>query len=71
MLGRPFTITGRVQQGAKRGRELGFPTANIGIAPEYEVLAKGVYVVQVEGLSNRAVQGVANFGRRPSVGVQS
>jgi len=64
MLGRPYTLPGKVVAGAGRGRTLGFPTANI--APERPVLvAAGVYActAEVAGQSRRAV---VNIGVRPT-----
>jgi riboflavin kinase/FMN adenylyltransferase len=61
LLGHPYTISGRVAHGAKLGRALGFPTANIVLrrAPPLS----GIFVVQAEGLG----RGVASVGRRPTV----
>jgi len=61
LLGHPYTISGRVAHGAKLGRGLGFPTANI-VLRRPPPLA-GIYVVQVDGLG----RGVASVGRRPTV----
>jgi riboflavin kinase/FMN adenylyltransferase len=61
LLGRPYTISGKVGQGARLGRELGFPTANIALAQRPPLA--GIYVVEVEGLG----PGVASVGRRPTV----
>ena len=61
LLGRPYSITGRVLHGAKRGRQLGFPTANLGLKRKVTPLS-GVYAVKVEGK-----MGVANIGTRPTV----
>jgi riboflavin kinase/FMN adenylyltransferase len=64
LLGRPFLIEGDVVGGAKRGRELGFPTANIVPDPSCR-LKHGIYAVtiSVEGVT---YGGVASFGRRPT-----
>ena len=61
LLGHPYTISGRVAHGAKLGRSLGFPTANIVLrrAPPLS----GVFVVQAEGFG----PGVASLGLRPTV----
>jgi riboflavin kinase/FMN adenylyltransferase len=61
LLGHPYTISGRVAHGAKLGRALGFPTANIVLrrAPPLS----GIFVVEVAGLG----RGVASVGRRPTV----
>ena len=65
MLGRPYSIIGRVFHGDKRGRQLGFPTANVSLKRRVSPLA-GVYAVQVN-LSNGVFYGVANVGCRPTV----
>ena len=65
LLGRPFTITGRVRHGDKRGRTIGFPTANIALG-DYLRPAFGVYAVTIEG-AGQTYRGVANLGRRPTV----
>jgi riboflavin kinase/FMN adenylyltransferase len=66
IMGRDFSVVGRVVHGESRGKELGFPTANLemcGLHP-----AKGVYVVQVElpMASEGPVWGVANLGVQPT-----
>jgi riboflavin kinase/FMN adenylyltransferase len=70
LLGRPWEIEGRVEHGDQRGRQLGFPTANITIGDYLEPLL-GVYAVKAGidmGAATRWVDGVANLGRRPTVG---
>lgn len=75
LLGRSFEIEGRVEQGDKRGRAIGFPTANIEL-DDYVRPAKGVYAVRagidtpVEGERTHTEwhDGVANLGRRPTFG---
>jgi len=64
LLGHPYTISGRVAHGAKLGRSLGFPTANIVLRRPPPL--SGIYVVEVEGLDGRRA-GVASVGRRPTV----
>jgi len=66
LLGHPFSITGRVAQGDQRGRHIGFPTANIRLN-RHQPAIQGVYIVQVNGLGNDSLQGVANIGQRPTV----
>ena len=66
MLGRPFGMSGRVAHGAKRGRIIGFPTANI-FLHRRAVPISGVYAVKVLGIENEVVYGVANVGTRPTV----
>lgn len=63
LLGYPWFVSGTVVHGDKRGRELGFPTANIQLDPNCR-LRHGVYAVRV-GIGNVRYDGVANFGRRP------
>ena len=63
LLGRPYSIAGRVAHGDKLGRQLGFPTANIQMKHRRPALS-GVYVVSVEGLAAGTVTGVANIGLR-------
>ncbi|NQZ93027.1 MAG: bifunctional riboflavin kinase/FAD synthetase [Moritella sp.] len=67
LLGRPFSIFGKVAHGAKLGRTIGFPTANIPLKRCVDPI-NGVYVVEVLGISDDAIQGVANIGKRPTVG---
>lgn len=66
MLGRPWSVRGRVIEGQKLGRTLGFPTANIVLGDLIEP-RKGVYAVAANTGGARH-KGVANFGRRPTVG---
>lgn len=66
LLGRPFALTGKVQHGDKRGREIGFPTLNIPMH-RFKLPVNGVFVVKVKGLSTTPHFGVANIGRRPTV----
>ncbi len=73
MLGRPYSISGRVGHGDRLGRKLGFPTANIRL-PHRPPLA-GIFVVEVLGVASTAVAGaperawpaVASIGVRPTV----
>ena len=65
MLGRAYSIHGRVFHGDKRGRQLGFPTANIKLKRRVSPVS-GVYVVQVVTASGKHY-GVANIGARPTV----
>ena len=67
MLGRPFAITGPVTHGDARGRTIGFPTANIPLGRHLEA-ARGVYAVRATLPDGRVVPGVANLGRRPTLG---
>ena len=63
LLGFPWFVTGTVIHGDKRGRELGFPTANIRLDASC-ALRYGIYAVRV-AVDGRRIDGVANFGRRP------
>ncbi len=65
-LGRPWAIAGVVAHGDKRGRTIGFPTANIALGRHLEP-ARGVYAVTVRLPDGGVVPGVANIGRRPTV----
>ncbi|WP_018748265.1 bifunctional riboflavin kinase/FAD synthetase [Chitiniphilus shinanonensis] len=65
LLGRPYSISGRVVGGDRLGRELGFPTANIQLRHNRPPML-GIFVVSVEGLE-RVYQGVASLGVRPTV----
>ena len=68
LLGRDFTVKGRVFYGQQLGRELGFPTANMQLN-RYRAPLSGVYavLVEVEGFPTR-FQGAANVGVRPTLG---
>jgi riboflavin kinase/FMN adenylyltransferase len=61
LLGRNYSISGKVVHGAARGRQLGFPTANIHMWHERPALT-GVYAVKLDGLNS-----VANLGVRPTI----
>ena len=63
LLGYPYFVTAQVVHGDKRGRELGYPTANLRLPPDCG-LKYGVYAVRV-GVGGARYGGVANFGRRP------
>jgi riboflavin kinase/FMN adenylyltransferase len=63
LLGYPWFVSGEVVHGDKRGRELGYPTANVRLDPACG-LRHGVYAVRV-AVGDRHYDGVANFGRRP------
>jgi riboflavin kinase / FMN adenylyltransferase len=62
-LGYPWFVTGEVVHGDKRGRELGFPTANLVLDASCG-LRHGIYAVRI-GVGGRRYDGVASFGRRP------
>lgn len=67
LLGRPYIIDGRVVHGDKIGRQLGFNTANIRIKHN-PLPMTGVFAVEVGGLGERPLPGVANLGIRPTLG---
>ena len=69
LLGRPYRMQGRVGHGDRRGRTIGFPTANIDLHRRVSPL-HGVFAVQVHGLGAGPRPGVANIGTRPTVGGQ-
>ncbi len=65
LLGRPYSMSGIIIEGDKRGRQLGYPTANID--PNRKVLPlRGVFAVKVAGL-DKPYTGMANLGTRPTV----
>ena len=75
LLGRPYTISGHVVHGRKLGRQLaesragagdGFRTLNLRFA-HWKPAASGIFAVQVHGLDDEALPGVANLGVRPSL----
>ncbi|HVP09484.1 MAG TPA: bifunctional riboflavin kinase/FAD synthetase [Burkholderiales bacterium] len=66
LLGRPYSMSGRVAHGERLGHRLGFPTANIVLRRRPPL--EGVYVVEAElEETHRRLQGVASVGRRPTV----
>ena len=67
LLGRPYSIAGRVVHGDKIGRKLGFPTANIQLKRK-RVALTGVFAVTVSGLDKRHLPGAASLGVRPTLG---
>ena len=68
LLGRPFSINGKVTFGQQLGRELGFPTANVNLN-RFRAPLTGVYAVwvDIEGIEGR-FKGAANVGVRPTIG---
>jgi riboflavin kinase/FMN adenylyltransferase len=65
VLGRPYSIRGRVVHGQKLGRTIGFPTLNIVFRQKPAL--QGVFAVRIHGLNERTLTGVANIGQRPTV----
>lgn len=70
LLGHMFTMTGRIKRGDQRGRLLGFPTANIDLQ-RTTVPVHGVFVVQMSGIGDSIINGVANVGVRPTISGQT
>ncbi len=66
LLGRPYSFAGTVVKGDQRGRQIGFPTANIRAEDPRKLIPKsGVYAVRVESAAGR-LEGMMNIGRRPT-----
>lgn len=66
LLGQTYSICGRVVHGQKRGRTLGYPTANIKLFRKNTPL-NGVFAVTMTGIDDLEIQGIANVGTRPTV----
>ena len=66
LLGRVYRMSGRVAHGDKKGRDIGFPTANIHLHRMATPL-RGVFAVELYGVSGEPLPGVANLGTRPTV----
>ena len=66
LLGRPYSISGKVVHGDKLGRQLGYPTANVHMRHDRPPLF-GIYAVKLESLDGMYLPGVANLGVRPTV----
>lgn len=66
LLGRAYSISGRVTRGDGLGRKLGFPTANVLMKHNRPPLA-GIFAVEVHGIEGRALPGVASLGVRPTL----
>jgi riboflavin kinase/FMN adenylyltransferase len=67
MLGRDYSMSGRVVHGLGLGHTLGFPTANINLKRR-QAPVDGIFAVEVGGLGSRPLAGVASVGSRPTVG---
>ena len=65
LLGRCYSICGRIAHGDKRGRTLGYPTANIRMFRKNTPI-NGVFAVTMTGIEGREYQGIANVGTRPT-----
>ncbi len=70
LLGHGYKISGRIVHGDARGREIGFPTANVFLPPQLLLPAHGVYAVRAT-LDGAPLGGVANLGIRPTVAVDN
>lgn len=68
MLGRPYQLSGRVVHGEKKGRTIGFPTANV-LLKRLQSPLQGVFAVTVKH-AGQQLQGIANIGRRPTLNGQ-
>jgi riboflavin kinase/FMN adenylyltransferase len=66
LLGRHYSMTGRVVDGQKLGKELGFPTANVNLNRRTSPIA-GIFAVRVDGLGATLLNGVASVGTRPTI----
>ena len=66
LLGHTYAISGHVVHGRKLGRSIGFPTMNLRVVHKRPALS-GIFVVQVQGLANQLLPGVASLGVRPTV----
>ena len=66
LLGRPYSLSGHVVHGRKLGRDLGFKTLNLRFSHP-KPAALGIFAVQVHGLTDAPLDGVASLGRRPTV----
>ncbi len=67
LVGRPFSLQGRVVSGAGRGIKLGFPTANLDVSPEQALPADGVYASQAH-LDDQIYPAMTNIGKNPTFG---
>jgi riboflavin kinase / FMN adenylyltransferase len=66
LLGRPYSISGRVVRGQQLGRTLGFPTANVQLKHNQPPLL-GIYAVRAHGIGDAPMDGVASLGFRPTL----
>lgn len=67
MLGRDYSISGRVVRGMQLGRKLGFPTANVDLK-RLQAPLDGIFAARVRGLGGAPLPGVASVGTRPTIG---
>lgn len=66
LLGHPYTISGHVIHGQALGRDIGFPTLNLRMAPQHPVL-DGIFITRVHGLAAHPLPSVSCIGSRPTV----
>jgi riboflavin kinase / FMN adenylyltransferase len=66
MLGYPYSVCGRIVHGDKRGRTIGYPTANIRMSRKNSPVS-GVFAVTMTGIDGSEIEGIANVGVRPTV----
>lgn len=66
LLGYPYHISGRIIHGDKRGRQLGFPTANLPLN-HFNPILSGVYITEILGLEKEALPAVSMIGTRPTI----
>lgn len=66
LLGRPYHISGHVTRGRRLGRDIGFPTLNVRF-PHARAAATGIFAVEVDGLAEQPLAGVASLGVRPTI----
>lgn len=67
LLGKPYTVSGRVVRGRQLGRTLGYPTANLRFGSKVPAL-RGIYATRVHGVGDGPWPSVSSFGTRPTVG---
>ncbi|TXK81933.1 bifunctional riboflavin kinase/FAD synthetase [Paenibacillus sp. N3.4] len=65
LLGRPYSVSGIVIDGEKRGRTIGFPTANLQLVDDYVVPTNGVYAIRAQ-VNGESYNGVMNIGVKPT-----
>jgi riboflavin kinase/FMN adenylyltransferase len=65
LLGRPFSLRARIVEGDRRGRTIGFPTANLAVDPQHALPADGVYACVAE-IDGTPMPAVTNIGVRPT-----
>jgi riboflavin kinase/FMN adenylyltransferase len=67
MLGRDYSISGRVVRGLGLGKQLGFPTANVNLK-RLRAPVDGIFAARITGLGPERLDGVASVGTRPTIG---